>query len=152
MIVEKVVLTSISMKAKPGGFLATHTSETRPIFWNASSMSNLSSHKVRFSHKKLSFHLNQRFFQPFAIKQEPEPGCGVMTRQQEGALAEDGRKDGRLLEEELWRLLEDGSHHGQLPREGGHHGRLLQGVGHLWGHGRLLGAVGRLLDYSTSSH
>ena len=76
MIVEKL-FTSISMKAKPGGFLATHTSETRPIFWNASSMSNLSSHKVRLLFPKTLFHLNQRFFQPFAIKQEPEPGCVI---------------------------------------------------------------------------
>merc|ERR1719412_731812 len=34
-------LSSISMKAKPGGFLATQTSETLPILPNASSMSNL---------------------------------------------------------------------------------------------------------------
>ena len=35
-------LTSISMKAKPGGFLATQTSRTRPILEKASSRSNLS--------------------------------------------------------------------------------------------------------------
>ena len=34
-------LTSISMKAKPGGFRATQTSRTRPILEKASSRSNL---------------------------------------------------------------------------------------------------------------
>merc|ERR1719500_231249 len=35
------LLSSISMKAKPGGLRATHTSRTRPILEKASSRSNL---------------------------------------------------------------------------------------------------------------
>ena len=56
------------MKAKPGGFLATQTSETLPILPNASSMSNLRKVTSVFKNSQKSSTSSLFCFLPFAIK------------------------------------------------------------------------------------
>ena len=94
--------TSISMKAKPGGFLATQTFETLPILPKASSMSNLRKWnqflKVLF-HQRSS--LSSKFcFQPFGIKTKT---CTLLRLRRSISWGRTERcAIGRLLQEERW--------------------------------------------------